>query len=225
MECLNCNQEMPKNFSIFEFLVREKQEQGLCNNCKKDFILLKGKTCLGCAKLSEETYCEDCRSWQEKYPEYPFSHQALYQYNEAMKEYFARYKFKGDYRLRYMFTHQIRQALKKEKATLIPIPLSSERYLERGFNQVEGFLDAARLDYVEALIKKDDEQAQSHKNKKERLTTKQPFLLKEDMKHLLKDKEIIIVDDIYTTGRTLFHAYEEIQKSDPKSIRTFSLAR
>ena len=41
----------------------------------------------------------------------------------------------------------------------------------------------------------------------------------------LKEIEIILVDDVYTTGRTLFYAAECLLPYQPKKIRTFTLAR
>lgn len=41
----------------------------------------------------------------------------------------------------------------------------------------------------------------------------------------LKNKEIVLVDDVYTTGRTLFYAAECLLPFHPKKIRTFTLAR
>ena len=46
---------------------------------------------------------------------------------------------------------------------------------------------------------------QSEKNRQERLLTTQPFLLLEGHKKYLQ-QEIILFDDVYTTGRTLYHA-------------------
>ena len=51
----------------------------------------------------------------------------------------------------------------------------------------------------------------------------QPFAIqKENQK--IKNCSVILVDDIYTTGRTLFHA-AVINDCYPKSLNTFTLAR
>ena len=55
-----------------------------------------------------------------------------------------------------------------KKYTLVPIPVSPEKYQSRGFNQVEGFLQAAGLPYKH-LLEKQDVLAQSSKNREERL--------------------------------------------------------
>ena len=41
----------------------------------------------------------------------------------------------------------------------------------------------------------------------------------------LKNKEIILVDDIYTTGSTLHQAAEILQREGAKSIKSVTIAR
>jgi len=41
----------------------------------------------------------------------------------------------------------------------------------------------------------------------------------------IQNKKILIIDDVYTTGQTLFHAADCLQVAQPKIIRTISLAR
>ena len=52
----------------------------------------------------------------------------------------------------------------------------------------------------------------------------QPFAIQKKTKKI-KKCSVILVDDIYTTGRTLFHAAAVINDCYPKSLNTFTLAR
>ena len=52
--------------------------------------------------------------------------------------------------------------------------MSNEKFQVRGFNQVQGILDAANLSYRNILEKKDT-LAQSSKTREERLLTQQAF--------------------------------------------------
>ncbi|MDR0690789.1 MAG: hypothetical protein LBF32_01880 [Streptococcaceae bacterium] len=143
-----------------------------------------------------------------------------------MEEFMQRYKFYGDYRLRFAFAKKFAGRLRKYKDwMIIPIPVSKERFFLRGFNQVEGLLLASNIRFCLALTKPYDRAYQSHKTREERLQEKQPFLLMEKRMNELYRKKILLVDDIYTTGRTLFHAYDALKKVWPKKVRTFTLAR
>jgi len=84
-------------------------------------------------------------------------------------------------------------------------------------------LDFANLPYCQ-LLKKRDTQAQSQKNRKERLELKQSFDLINHQTDL-SDLKIILVDDIYTTGATIERAKEILNGKGVKEIKSFSLAR
>lgn len=139
-----------------------------------------------------------------------------------MKEYFSRYKFMGDYCLRKIFQQDIKNNLKpflKKGYTIVPVPLSEERLAERGFNQVEGLIEG--IPYRDIFEKRDIEK-QSSKTREERLSQDNAFCLKEGIN--LPDK-IIIVDDIYTTGSTLYQMVQLLEGIGIKEVLTFSLAR
>lgn len=149
-------------------------------------------------------------------------HLAIYHYEENMKDYFSRYKFMGDYCLRKTFQKDIKNKLKPfltKGFTIVPVPLSEERLAERGFNQVEGLIEG--IPYQDIFEKRDIEK-QSSKTRKERLSQDNAFCLKKGID--VPDK-IIIVDDIYTTGSTLYQMVQLLEGIDIKEVLTFSLAR
>lgn len=173
-------------------------------------------------KKSTETFCEDCQEWKRKGKK--VNHRALYYYNEEMKEYFQRYKFQGDQLLACLFAEEMKAELKKYKGyTIVPIPLSDARKKKRGFNQVTAILESAGIPYQDLLGKKDTK-AQSQKNKKERLKVEQAFERIEPENQSWPEN-IVIVDDIYTTGATIERAKEMLIVNGVKEIRSFSLAR
>ncbi|WP_231196778.1 ComF family protein [Streptococcus equi] len=89
-------------------------------------------------------------------------------YNTAMKDYFSRYKFQGDYVLRSLFAQELAKHIKKyyKAYTLVPVPVSKQRYDERGFNQVTAILEYANLAYLDLLSESTilDNQAKRKKN-------------------------------------------------------------
>ena len=103
--------------------------------------------------------------------------------------------------------------------TIVPVPLSEERLAERGFNQVEGLIEG--IPYQDIFEKRDIEK-QSSKTRKERLSQDNAFCLKKGID--VPDK-IIIVDDIYTTGSTLYQMVQLLEGIGIKEVLTFSLAR
>ncbi|WP_197017765.1 ComF family protein [Alkalibacterium sp. AK22] len=137
------------------------------------------------------------------------------------------FKLKGDCELAYLFSDDIRRALKIFPANtcFVPVPSAEESLSIRGFNPVELLLEAAGVNYDKALTASRDTGRQAKKNRKERLRTRQPFTLCPKRSKAIADKPVVIVDDVYTTGRTLYHALEAISPCQPSSLQTFSLFR
>lgn len=228
MKCVYCKQNYARSLSIQEiFKLQVIQPKKLCQRCLNNFVFLGDySVCTGCGSRCEMDFCEECLKWQQLLFPYTLKHTALLQYNEFMKEWFHQFKFNGDYQLAATFSNELKQALQSKKDWLIvPIPVSKERIETRGFNQVEALLTEADIKWTAILEKCVETLAQSKKDRKERLATKQPFQIKEEYKGKLQNKNILIVDDVYTTGRTILHAVCCCQEEIPLKIETLSLAR
>lgn len=218
--CLLCNQLVEEISSFSSLILLQKERQTICKDCLGGFEAISDLHCSRCWRDGVEEICSDCQSWEVQ--DYLVQHQACFIYNDLMKEYFSKYKFQGDYLLRFVFSADFKRNLKSFKDyTLVPIPVSPEKYQSRGFNQVEGLLEAAGLPY-QRLLEKRDAVAQSSKNRKERLKSQQCFNLP-PMSSL--PAKILLIDDIYTTGKTLQLAREILLEAGVKEVLTFSLAR
>lgn len=220
--CLLCDEELTNQQSLRGLILVKKENLTMCDNCKNKFEPVSEASCKTCCKKSSKTSCEDCKEWERKGKS--VNHKALYYYNEEMKEYFQKYKFQGDQLLACLFAEEIKIALKKYKGyTIVPIPLSDERNEKRGFNQVTAILESAGIHYQD-LLRKKDTKAQSQKNKKERLKVEQAFE-RIELENQSWPENIVIVDDIYTTGATIERAKEMLFVNGVKEIKSFSLAR
>ena len=163
---------------------------------------------------------KDCQLWCKEGIE--VSHEAIFSYNQAMKDFFNRYKFDGDYMLRKVFATILSENLKKYKSyDFVLIPLSPERYAKRGFNQVAGLIEAAGLSHQDILGKR-EEKASSSKNRSVRLATELPFFIKDGV---TVPKKILLIDDIYTTGATVNRVKSMLENAGAEEVRTFSLVR
>lgn len=226
MECLLCNKGISFQLTLKDiFSFREIITPVVCTKCKESFVRWDDHGCAGCGKENVNKngfLCADCQTWKKLYGWY-LHHRGLYRYNEAMKEYMQRYKFNGDYRLCVVFQRELSKVVNEQKADLIvPIPVTSTTMQTRGFNQVIGLL--REVPYQSILRTKiSSKVAQSSKTKEERLATKQPFIL--DAPEKVINKKVLLVDDVYTTGRTLYHAANLFKQSGCKEIGSVSLAR
>ena len=219
-QCLLCEKELRENHQFRELFLLCHQEEWICKECKESFQEIGSIHCPRCFKEKEVQICKDCELWEQKGN--IVHHEAIYRYNESMKEYFKRYKFEGDKLLGKVFSRRLKTELKKYKNYIVvPTPISKEKKQERGFNQVSTILDDEKIKYSDIFEKKDGV-AQSKKTREERLKTGQNFRLKGKVQ---KNKQYLIVDDIYTTGKTIELMKQLLTEKGVKEIKTFSIAR
>ncbi|ETE08204.1 competence protein ComF [Streptococcus pseudopneumoniae G42] len=176
MKCLLCEQTMKTVLTFSSLLLLKNDASCLCLDCDSTFERIGEEHCPNCMKIGLSTKCQDCQFWCKEGVE--VSHRAIFTYNQAMKDFFSRYKFDGDFLLRKVFASVLSEELKKYKEyQFVVIPLSPDRYVNRGFNQVEGLVEAAGFSYLDLLGKR-EERASSSKNRSERLGTELPFFIK-----------------------------------------------
>ncbi|MGM0855017.1 MAG: ComF family protein [Bacillota bacterium] len=228
--CLNCANELVEVISWRGLFYREPQF--LCDECNKQLVKIEGKRCLGCSRALDDfstefikgAECLDCHRWEGD-PEWRgVLHQnfSLYRYNDFLKEYLAKYKYRGDYVLAKAFSHTIKSYLTKiEYDLIIPIPLSSDRFYERGFNQSTALLEEAEVRPSNILTRSHSEK-QSKKSRKDRLRQEQVFQLVESD---LNGTSILLFDDIYTTGTTLRQAAKLLKEAGAEEVSSLTLAR
>ncbi|MDQ0156932.1 ComF family protein [Robertmurraya andreesenii] len=230
--CLFCHGEMGARVSWACFF-EEAEESFLCPSCEAQLTEIQGETCQICCRPLEKLdpqyihgdLCYDCLRWEED-PEWKGflrKNDSLYLYNDFLKELISQYKFRGDYILAKAFSRKINEKLRRiEYDYIVPIPLSTKRQFERGFNQSEALIREAGLSPA-YLLQRTHSEKQSKKSRSERIHIPQVFELKAESG--IKDKKILLIDDIYTTGSTLRHAAKIMMQAGAKSVMSFTLAR
>ena len=107
---------------------------------------------------------------------------------------------------------------------LVPVPLHWTRTVKRGYNQSQ--VMAARLQELKPQICVADilkrtraTQYQTGLSKLDRAKNlKNAFMLKNIDFNLYQDKNLILIDDVFTSGATLIAAAQELRKLKPKTI-------
>jgi ComF family protein len=105
---------------------------------------------------------------------------------------------------------------------LIPIPISKKKLKKRGFNQCqiicEGIVsNGLNAHLFQGLTKTKNTQTQTHKDRLQR-SNQTNDLFKLTNSDVLLNKNILIIDDVLTTGATVEAAYHCLIEAKPATI-------
>lgn len=120
--------------------------------------------------------------------------------------------------------------LEVEKAILIPIPISKKRRNERGYNQCELLIEEIiKLDTekrfdkrFDILVRTKHTERQTLKNREERLESTESIFNVNN--YLDLNSQIIIIDDVVTTGSTIKEARDALLGAGFKDVSAITLA-
>lgn len=186
------------------------------------------KKCLGCNEKGKY-FCENCLKKVRKASRNS-SNQivTVWKYEGVIK--------KGITYLKYKYAHSISEELVDnylkyldktklpDRAVLIPVPMHIQKKRQRGFNQTEvlGRIVAKKLhwEYEENLVKKvKNTKPQVGLAKKERIkNVKGSFEVNKKLMKELKNKKLVIFDDVYTTGATIGEMVQTINDNTDSII-------
>ncbi len=211
----------------------------------REFLaLIFPSRCLDCG-IKNKILCEDCLA---KFPDIftptkPWIFSATSYQDEIVKKAIWLFKYKGLKILAEPLAELIYQRFKETRfplgnsvskcqsdCVIIPIPLSKKRFRRRGYNQSElmaQFLsDKMSIRMAANVLYKTKEtisQVEIKDREKRLKNLEGAFEIKNS--ETIKDKNIILVDDIITTGATLSEAKKVLLQAGAKKIIGITLAR
>ena len=207
--------------------------------------MLFPQICGICEKVNTDGLCNKCKIELERLVESSIIDTELE--NRFFNELIYIFKYEGfirklilDYKFHekpYMYISIVAFILKNKKIyeklqsydTIIPVPISKKRMKERGYNQ--SLLIAKQISkdvkiplQTNCLFKTKNIIEQSKLNKEQRKQNIQNvYELKN--REILNNKQILLIDDIYTTGNTVNECAKVLQQAKPKKIDVLVLAK
>ena len=191
-----------------------------------------------------ETLCYKCQKFLSKNPSNlkTFCHQcdehfydlarAIGKYESALSASVLQLKQQPtlSQHLKLLFCDAFEESPFESIDSIIPVPLSKHRLLERGFNQATVL---AKVLAKESGIKLNEQilfrtkHSKVHRagmDKKGReLTVKNAFEVKG--KAMIEGKNVLLVDDVFTSGATVSHCAKALKKSGANSVFVLTIAR
>jgi len=219
------------------------------NFLKNMLFFIFPRKCEMCETISESYICDKCKSKLEKTElylnriddyskdntKYFDEHAYIFEYNSIIREKIIEYKFKNKPYLGKMFSEFF---VKNEKMCgffekydiIIPVPMTNKKIKERGYNQTEIIAKIISQNITNitmqknVLIKYKNNKVQSQLNKEQRQQNVQNVyeLINEE---IIKNKNILILDDIYTTGATCNECVKTLRNAQPKKIGIITIAK
>lgn len=155
----------------------------------------------------------------------------LYDFNNNILELIHLLKYSGITKLSKQFVNRVSDKIKnndfyKNMDFIIPVPLHKARFRERGYNQsnliANELSEILSIPVKKNLIRIRNNKSQTGLSREERIkNVLNIFKVKEAEE--LRDKNIILVDDILTTGATLNECTRVLKKSGSGKINVLTV--
>lgn len=230
LTCYFCDDELPPEV-----------DAPLCLNCQSDIKWIEPPFCSVCGRTIEKLdaqfkdYFYKCKECQEQFVYYE-RHRAIAHYGEGIKKGLMGLKYKKQkYQARF-FAEKMAEMVRLDDHLsnfdyIVPVPVHVFRRISRGYNQSE--LLANRMAkslgkkvIPDLLLRK---MATKKLKKLGRVSRKNmledAIIVNKYKRELLKDKKILLVDDIYTTGSTLNACSRALYEAGCEKIICVTVAR
>ncbi len=218
--CIGCGIEIP-----------DGTEYQLCKNCREYLSKIEYPVCEKCGEevLDGNILCDRCKVVIG----YHFDKNKTFCYYDDVSANIVK-AFK--YNKRKFYAKHIAEMMTEDLAIfedvdyLTFVPISNSRILERGFNQAEELAKEiskiTKIEVIDSLIKLENGRHQAGLTRKERLENlKGSFYLKDEAKPKLKNKVVMIIDDVFTTGSTLSECAKMLKHAKPAEVKTRTFAK
>ena len=201
----------------------------LCSRCQKVFPFINGKYCLKCGEPIADDYdfCYNCQD-----SDFVFDRsRSVFAYDDMTRPIIMRFKYNGlkTYAkpLGKMLADYFGSSdLIADVATFVPMP--EKRKKKRGYNQAEVLCDEfcklTGMPMVDALKRVKDIPRQSTLSGKERIENIKGNFAAAD-NSLVKDKSVLVIDDVVTTGATVNECAKALLKAGAREVMVLSLAK
>lgn len=199
----------------------------ICDECLSKISIIEGPVCKICGiPVDKEDVCYKCKVSPPH-----FSKARSYAlYDGVIRTAIIRFKFEKKKNLGVSLGKILGRFMLElawDIDFIVPIPLSKERLRYRGFNQSEVLaLEVSKMLNIpmsSGLIRIKDTKPSVELNVEERLSNiNKAFLLTDNN---LKNKRILLLDDVYTTGATTNEASKTLLERGIREVRVITLAR
>ena len=198
-----------------------------CNECLKSIETIGENKCEHCGRKSmyKTEYCDSCKDRNLSFN----VARSVYVYKEPLSYLIQNFKYdNAKYHLEF-FANEMASVYKNEGLScdiITFVPMHPNRLKKRAYNQAELLADALskilNVPLVDCIEKVKDTQNQAKLSREDRVKNLVGSF-KVD-KNLVKDKKVLLVDDVLTTGSTVDVISKVLTSNGAKEISVLTLA-
>ena len=209
-----------------------KGREPLCERCLELLKIIDGGYCPLCGRIYHGTQdvflCGDCLVRPREWDWFGF----FGAYKGVLRDMIMDFKYRGDFSVlgclqRLLYLAYLKHSVDWVPDLVIPVPIHQNRLKTRGFNQA---LEIGRLlsRRIKKTIKKDVLIRIRDTRPQVGLTG---HMRKQNVRHAfsvlseLHGEKVLLIDDVYTTGATIFECVKELKKTGAGSIGVLVVAR
>ncbi|MCY3724932.1 MAG: ComF family protein [Candidatus Poribacteria bacterium] len=202
----------------------------ICNNCWQDVQFLEAPWCDICGTPGINGLCEACATTPPRYGK--LRTLAFYQTTLQQAIHFFKFEKKKVFArplIQLINAHMPSDCNIAEYDFILPVPIHKKRLRERGFNQAtllaNGIAKTAGVPVLtDILIRYRHTVAQSSLDREARQQNlRGAFKIRNP--DIIRDKRLLVFDDVFTTGATIREAVSELWTADPAEVDVLTLAR
>lgn len=217
------------------------------NFLEKALTFIFPPACDFCGKIGEGYLCKKCKeklinsniflnqlnSYPNKKNNFIDEHFYLFSYTEIIREKILQYKFNdkaylSDTFFEFFVNNEKLYRFLKKYDIIGAVPISKSRKRERGYNQSEliarKIAKTLLIPFENVLIKTKNNSPQSNLNKKQRLeNVKNVYKVQNEQR--IKEQNILLFDDIYTTGATANECARMLKQAGSKNVGILTIAK
>lgn len=217
IKCICCGEELAKD-----------SKYSLCDSCYTSLPFITGKICKKCGEpvSSLADYCIKCKNHIDR--NFTVA-RSMFLYDDIMRKLVINLKFNGKkYLARYLswFMYDCYMLNDFNCDLVLPVPMHTKSLKKRGYNQQQLLCSAFELKGFNidttSVVKVLNTKPQVGLDFKQRQTNLTDAFKVVD-KDKVKGKNILIVDDIYTTGATVSEVSKVLLKAGANSITVLTL--